>query len=187
MVAMSDSKRDSKQKFSHETKLDGEGLINLLESLLAGIRSGELSLEHGEQALRLRPSDAITVEIQAKHKPGRESLRLDLEWQLEPVEPVLHIGPVPDPAPIEARRRGVVALRQARRSEVEAPPEAGELDLGAEALARLPKERLYALAQAVELDGRSQLHKSALARALSECDLRPHLQPEDLRILAEQP
>ena len=188
-VAMGERKSDHKQSFSHATELEAAGLVSLLEDLLAGIRSGELALEHGRESLRLRPQGTIAVELRAKHKPGRESLRLELEWEPEIVEPVLKVGPVPDPAPIEARRRSVVAMRQARRSEAApepAVPEALEVPevLDAAALACLPKERLYALAKTIELDGRSQLHKRALARALAEHDLRPHLDADDLRLLA---
>ena len=194
MVGIGERNKDHKQSFSHATELEVAGLVSLLEDLLAGIRGGELALEHGRESVRLRPQGMIGVEIRAKHKPGRESLRLELEWEPEVIEPVLRIGPVSDPAPIEARRRGVIALRQARRSEAEPAAElAGEASLApsvlleppdADALVCLPKERLYALAKAVELGGRSQLHKTALARALAEHDLRPHLDADDLRLLA---
>lgn len=182
---------DSKQKFTHETELEASALVKLLEDLVAGIRSGELALEHGSNAVTLRPSGMVEVAIRAKRKPGRESLRLELEWEPEVVAPVLRLGPVADPAPIEARRRGIVAMRKVRRpaeNENEDKDEIDELpevEITPEGLARLPKERLYALAQAVELDGRSQLHKNALCRALCERDLRPHLEAEDLRSIAD--
>lgn len=186
MVAMG----DQKQKFSHETELEVDALEGLLENLLAGVRSGELALEHGQRSLTLRPHGPIAVAIEARHKPGRELLRLELEWKPETVEPVLRVGPARQPTPIEARRRAVVALREARRGEGDAdqdsdaaPQAPVEGPLDADALAQLPKERLYALAQTVELPGRSQLHKTALARALAKHDLRPHLQAEDLEVL----
>ena len=186
-IAMAD--RDSKQKFTHETELEAGALVKLLEDLLAGIRGGELQLEHGADALTLRPSRSIDVSIRAKRKPGRERLRLELEWTPEVVAPVLRLGPVADPSPIEARRRGLVAMRKARRPvdvdvQIEELP---EVEITPEGLARLPKERLYALAQAVELDGRSQLPKNALCRALCERDLRPHLDADDLRLIADTP
>jgi amphi-Trp domain-containing protein len=179
--------KDHKQKFALETALGHAGLVTLLEDLLAGIRSGELLLEHGAQSVSLSPSGQFRVEIAAKHKPGRESLSLELDWDLP--EPTLRVGPVADPAPIGVRRRSVVALRQARRSDVEAEavdPAAeaasmSEIEITAEGLARLSKERLHALAKAVELDARSYRTKAALAQALSELDIRPHLIAEDLR------
>jgi amphi-Trp domain-containing protein len=187
-IAMAD--HDSKRKFTHETELDAGALVKLLEDLLAGIRSGELALEHGPNALTLRPSGTIEVAIRAKQKPGRERLRLDLEWAPEVVEPVLRLGPVADPAPIEARRRGLVAMRKARRpaetEEIELE-ELPEVEITAEGLTRLPKERLYALAKLVGLDGRSQLPKNALCRALCERELRPHLDADDLRLIADAP
>jgi amphi-Trp domain-containing protein len=191
MVAMSGHEPDHKQKFTHAAELDHAELVSLLEDLLAGVRSGELALERGHESMRLRPQGPIAVDLRARHKHGRESLRVELEWDAVVVEPVLRVGPAPEPAPIEARRRGVVALRTARRSEVESTNDAVEpssapaepVEVDAVALARLPKERLYALAKAVELDGRSQLHKTALARALAECDLEPHLRDEDHELL----
>ncbi len=181
MVAMS----DRKQKFAHETELEPAAVITLLEELVAGLRSGELSLTHGEQAIALRLDGPVEVALAAKRKPGRESLRLELEWSPRKLEPVLEIGPARDPAPLEARRRGVVALREARLPAGPPPAPNIEHPLDPKILVKLPKERLYALAKAIELDGRSQLHKSALARALAEHDLRPHLDAEDRRMLAE--
>jgi amphi-Trp domain-containing protein len=191
LVPMGDHK-DQKQKFAHETELAHAGLVTLLEDLLAGIRSGELLLEHGTQSVSLSPSGQFKIGIEAKHKPGRESLCIELGWELP--TPTLRVGAVADPPSIGVRRRPVVALRQARRNEVEAEAgdsatEAGpavEVEITAEGLARLPKERLLALAKAVGLDGRSQLPKSSLARALSEHDVRPHLDDEDLRLLASR-
>jgi amphi-Trp domain-containing protein len=174
--------KDHKQKFALETALGHAGLVTLLEDLLAGIRSGELLLEHGAQSVSLSPSGQFRVEIAAKHKPGRESLSLELDWDLP--EPTLRVGPVADPAPIGVRRRSVVALRQARRSDVEAEAASmSEIEITAEGLARLSKERLSALAKAVELDARSYRTKAALAHALSEHDIRPHLVAEDLRVI----
>lgn len=183
---MGASSSDKKQKFSHETKLDHAGLIALLEGLLAGLREGELVLEHGARAVTLRPHGPIEVSLEAKHKPERETLCLELEWVPERVEPKLRVGPNEDPAPISTRRKSVVALRQLRASEVAPEPEVSvpdDLELTAEMLMRLPKERLYALAKLAGLDGRSQLHKSALARALAGCELRAWLDEEDRRML----
>jgi amphi-Trp domain-containing protein len=182
--------KDHKQKFALETDLGHAGLVSLLEDLLAGIRSGELFLEHGAQSVSLSPSGQFKVEIAAKHKPGRESLCIELGWELP--APTLRVGAVADPPAIGVRRRPVVALRHARRSEAEPetvdpsidPAPIEQLEITAEALARLPKERLYALAKAIGLDGRSQLPKSTLARVLSERDLRPHLDDTDLQAMA---
>jgi amphi-Trp domain-containing protein len=179
MVAMGERKPDHKQSFSYATELEPSALVSLLEDLLAGIRSGELSLEHGRECLRLRPEGPIALTLRAKHKPGRESLRLELEWEPEIVAPVLKVGPVPEVASIVVRRKAVIAPLQAPRREPE--PEL-ELEIDAEALSGLPKERLYALAKAVELGGRSQLSKTALARALADHDLRPHLDADELRL-----
>jgi amphi-Trp domain-containing protein len=161
--------KDHKQKFELETDLGHAGLVTLLEDLLAGIRSGELLLEHGAQSVSLSPSGQFRVEIEAKHKPGRESLCIELGWELP--APTLRVGAVSDPPSIAVRRRPVVA-----------PPM--QVEITAEGLARLPKERLYALAKALGLDGRSQLPKSTLARVLSERDVRPYLDDDDLRGMA---
>src|SRR5687767_3766824 len=112
--------KDHKQKFAHETELAHAGLVTLLEDLLAGIRSGELLLEHGAQSVSLSPSGQFKIGIEAKHKPGRESLCIELGWELP--EPTLRVGAVADPPSIGVRRRPVVALRHARRSEVEVEP-----------------------------------------------------------------
>ena len=53
----------------------------LLESLLEGLRSGELSLTGGERELSLHPGGAISFAPRGESVPDRERLRRSLEWR----------------------------------------------------------------------------------------------------------
>ena len=176
---------DRKRKFSHAEELDAAAALTVLEGLVEGLRCGELRLEHGEQGLILRPEGAISMAIEARHKPERESLTLSFTWQPAAHEPVFRIGAGP-----EARAASRSAPAQ---TEPEAPkPERGPeppaawaeapdepLEVDEVALASLPRDRLYALAKAVALEGRSQLPKRALARALVDYELGELLTPAE--------
>ncbi|EDM73690.1 hypothetical protein PPSIR1_34582 [Plesiocystis pacifica SIR-1] len=193
---------DRKQKLSHEAKLTREEVVSLFEDLLAGLRSGAITLNHSKpgsepgktdapgEALTLQPSDTLELELEAKVKGLRESLSVELSWKRpkpKKVEraPTLRIGDAEDegsdPQPIEAKapantsasllRRRAPEPAPAPKATVEAPaPEASAPaeapELAPQDLLRLSKERLYALAQALGVPGRSSLPKVALARTL---------------------
>jgi amphi-Trp domain-containing protein len=202
-----------KHKLVHESELDVDEVVDLLEDLLAGLRRGELELEQSGdegESLTLSPSGTLAVELAAKRKGERESLALELKWRRPRApRPSLRISPVRDPEPIASssgRKSAALRLRRREPSSPEAhaggepaptrDPATGGLRLDpepecqhsarldAELLRALPKQRLYDFARAVDLDGRSQLPKVSLARSLSSHDLRPHLEREDLRTLA---
>lgn len=192
---------DRKQKLSHEAKLAREEVVSLFEDLLAGLRSGAITLNHSKpgkpgkpgkpdapgEALTLQPSDTLELELEAKVKGLRESLSVELSWKRpkpKKVEraPTLRIGDAEDegrdPQPIEAKaptNTSASLLRRRAPEPAPAPEEAAEApapepaeapELAPQDLLRLSKERLYALAQALEVPGRSGLPKVALARTL---------------------
>ncbi len=170
---------DRKRKFSHAEELDRDATLALLEGLVDGLRRGELRLEHNEHGLILRPEGAFEVRLEARHKPERESFELSLAWTPAASEPVLRIGAAGQTRAVAAA--GADDERGADKHELiidaAAPDELFEVDEAA--LAELPRARLYELAKAVELDGRSQLPKRALARALCDCDIWPLLRADE--------
>lgn len=204
---------DRKRKFSHETELQTDAVIALLEGVIEGLRREQLHLEHGEQALTLRPGGVVRARVEGRCKPKHESLALELSWTPAPVEPVLRIGagavpvrPIPaaasggvTPARVEAMQTqeegevqagaGAGAAQEGETDDIPADEgAAGEARVDVERLAALPRARLRELARAVQLERRSQLSKRRLAEALSEVDLAAHLSAEQLAELrAEVP
>lgn len=199
---------DRKQKLSHEAKLTREEVVSLFEDLLAGLRSGAITLNHSKpgkpgkpgkadapgEALTLQPSDTLELELEAKVKGLRESLSVELSWKRpkpKKVEraPTLRIGDAEDegrdPQPIEAKAPTNTSASLLRRRAPEpaptpAPEDAAEApELAPQDLLRLSKERLYALAQALGVPGRSSLPKVALARTLLDHPGLPELLDAD--------
>lgn len=58
-----------------------EATIEQLESLLAGLRSGALTLAEGDEELSLRPGGAVHFELHAETKGERERVKLVLDWR----------------------------------------------------------------------------------------------------------
>jgi len=168
---------DRKRKFSHAEELDRDAALALLEGLVDGLRRGELRLEHSEHGLILRPDGAIEVQLEARHKPERETLELSLAWTPSACAPVLRIGAAGQTRAIASADGDADDDAHELVIDAAAPDELLEVDEAA--LAELPRDRLYELAKAVELDGRSQLPKRALARALCDYDIWPLLRADE--------
>lgn len=182
---------DRKRKFSHALELDAQGAIALLEGVIEGLRVGELQLEGGEQVLRLRPGGPIAAQVEGRGKSKGESLRIELSWTAAAAEPGLRVGaraattrvlPLSaEPEPTRVSDEWPESPEQPE-SEPESPPISDER-FEAEALAKLPRDRLRAIAREVALERRSQLSKRQLAEALSTRPIVAWLDEEELRQL----
>lgn len=75
-----------------EVKLKGvmgrDQVVAYLEDLLAGLKSGKICVQQGEEFVTLCPEQLINVEVQASVKKGKEKFEMELVWRKEeaPVE-----------------------------------------------------------------------------------------------------
>jgi amphi-Trp domain-containing protein len=162
-----------RSKLEHEGDFRREAVADLLDQLAAGLRSGTVNLALAGEHLTLEPADYVQLELCAKRKGERQSIALELDWVSEPK------------LVIETNMIAITSSEEPDEdTEVASEASFADLRLDAELLAALDKQRLYRLAQAVGIEGRSQLSKTALARAVAERDHGRWLDKQDLLMVA---
>jgi amphi-Trp domain-containing protein len=75
-----------KREFEHESFQDSEAICTYLETIIAGIRSGELKVSDGNEELALRPRGLMRFEVKATERPDRTRLSLRMSWKPEEEE-----------------------------------------------------------------------------------------------------
>jgi len=106
------------------------GCIERLQSLVDGLKAGSFSVEHGDQAIVLRPGGPIDFELRVDQNDENEVLRLELGWHPRPPE------------------RGKARRDEARQDEVARSEPAGAQPTAPSAASAAP----YAQAEAEELE-----------------------------------
>lgn len=97
----------SKKSLGFKAHTDVAQAAAYLEAVLAGLKSGTVCVQRGEEYLVVKPAALVEVEVEAKSKKGKESLSLELSWTVvdetvveeEPEE--LKISAT-EPEPVEA-------------------------------------------------------------------------------------
>jgi len=95
----------SKQSLSVEATMTYEAVVAFLEDFRKSFKERKVVVQKGEQFVTLTPLDAISVEIEAKVKKGKQSLGIELEWkeeekpEIEEGECVKVSSVEPEPAP----------------------------------------------------------------------------------------
>lgn len=143
---------ECKERVEYETLLTRSQACEQLSSLLKSLKSGDVYVQHGQQALELSVSEPVRFEFQAKRKGKDESVTLSFHWEREDEhdrvviseEPPKRISRLADAAP------GVDAQPRAKAPHYE----------------KWTRERLYGRAKAMEIEGRSEMNKEALIGAL---------------------
>jgi amphi-Trp domain-containing protein len=72
-----------KKEFEHESFQDAESICAYLETIIAGVRSGELKVADGSEELCLRPHGLMRFEVRATERPDRTRLSLRMSWKPE--------------------------------------------------------------------------------------------------------
>jgi amphi-Trp domain-containing protein len=70
-----------KKKISTEQRLEYNAAVTCLENLLAAFKTGSIEVRKGERAIVLTPAADVTVAVEAKQKPEKESFLLEISWQ----------------------------------------------------------------------------------------------------------
>ncbi len=71
----------SMHEFRHESIQDRSSVVRYLKALIAGIESGHLELDSGDQSFVLEPQGLMKLEIRAKRKQGRVKTTLKFSWR----------------------------------------------------------------------------------------------------------
>lgn len=106
--------KSQKQRVEFESRMELEQVVSYLESLLDGLRSGTLHVEHESSAVTLHPHSPVKVEVEAKQKEDKESIEIEIKWyrqqtgerseefQIADTEPAAEAAADSAEAPIEA-------------------------------------------------------------------------------------
>jgi amphi-Trp domain-containing protein len=71
-----------KDNFEFARIASPEEIAEYLTSLAVGLKRGEVSLETGEQTLRLVPSGELKLELKVKQKEEKGKIGLEIAWKL---------------------------------------------------------------------------------------------------------
>ena len=71
----------NKRELKAELEMPLADLAQYLQEIVAGLRAGQIYLEHGGQVVGLRPGAVVSVEINAKQKKDKEKLCLEMAWR----------------------------------------------------------------------------------------------------------
>lgn len=70
-----------KDRFEFARIASPEEIAEYLSSLAGGLKRGEVSLESGEQTLRLTPASDIKLRLRVKQKEEKGKIELEIDWR----------------------------------------------------------------------------------------------------------
>ena len=85
----------SKKEVELEGIVDMDQAIDFVDGLLAGMKSGTIYLEKGNETLVLCPEEEVEIEIKGSQKKGKGKISFELSWEKEEIEQI--------PEPVEFR------------------------------------------------------------------------------------
>ena len=73
-----------KNEIQVEALMERARAVSYLQDLVNSLKSGEIGIQHGEQALSFSPEASVKVSVKGKKKEGKESLSFKLSWTRTP-------------------------------------------------------------------------------------------------------
>lgn len=65
---------------AYQSQLETEKVAALLEEIAAGLKSGSVTVEHGDQNVSITPSDVVSVRVKARQTENNERLSIRVRW-----------------------------------------------------------------------------------------------------------
>ena len=65
---------------TYHSQLETKKVAAILEEIAAGLKSGTVTVEHGDQNLSITPSDVVSVKVRARQSQKNERLSIRLRW-----------------------------------------------------------------------------------------------------------
>ena len=75
---------DDKKGVSYEGQLDLSSVQGYLKALMAGFKGGTIYVQSGAEVLALQPESTVTLELEARRKKDKQSLKLEFKWESAP-------------------------------------------------------------------------------------------------------
>lgn len=79
---MNDGERIQFSEVEVETGMDLAQAIAYLEEIVAGLKSGRLSVENDGDGVILSPQRTVKVAVEAKQKKEKESVAIKISWHI---------------------------------------------------------------------------------------------------------
>ena len=93
---MVDSERLEFSEVEVETEMDLAQAVSYLEEIVAGMKSGRLTIENEGQGIILSPQRTVKVAVEAKQKKDKEAVSIKIGWHVpaasKPPAPPLRIS-----------------------------------------------------------------------------------------------
>ena len=70
-----------KKEFEHESYQDVESVTAYLETIIAGLRGGQLQVADGSEEIVLQPTGLMRFEVRVTEKSDRSRMTLRLTWK----------------------------------------------------------------------------------------------------------
>ncbi len=77
----------SEEKIKATAIMKSERAVALFEEILNQVKQGGIHFEHNGRSMEMITGDAVEMEIEAKHKDGKNKLEFELIWKDD-----LHLG-----------------------------------------------------------------------------------------------
>ena len=82
--ARREKKLAARERVSYTGLLETSNVVQVLEDIVQGVKTGQVKVEHGQDQLTLHPSDVAQLKVTATRTHKGERLRVLLKWQSEP-------------------------------------------------------------------------------------------------------
>jgi amphi-Trp domain-containing protein len=73
-------KRANRVDVVYRAQLETEKVAAILENIAAGLKSGTVTVEHGDQNISITPSDVVTVRVRARQTEKNERFSIRVRW-----------------------------------------------------------------------------------------------------------
>ncbi len=73
-----------KNEIRVEAMMERDRAVSYLQDLVNSLKSGEISIQHGEESLNFTPDPSVKVSVKGKKKEDKESLSFKLSWTRTP-------------------------------------------------------------------------------------------------------
>lgn len=79
-----EKKLAARRDVSYTGLLETSSVVQILEEIVASLKSGQVKVDNGEDQLTLQPRDVVQLKVTATQTHKGERLRMQLKWQSEP-------------------------------------------------------------------------------------------------------
>jgi amphi-Trp domain-containing protein len=75
------STNGEKKNVVFEGQMDLNKALDYLQSLQAALKKGTAYVQNGAEVVTLEPEGSVTMEVEAKSKKDKQSIKIELSWE----------------------------------------------------------------------------------------------------------